>query len=309
MKILWIVLACLTLGACGGDDSEPVPQGPFELSATVTGLRGSPVVLHSNNGDELTVDADGTVAFPTDVEPGAAYSITVSSQPEDPQQICSVTNGEGTVGNADISVEVLCATLITFDNSQTVAQTGNYVNEALLQLAEFSGLRLTYLSTHLAETVTEICSFPGVSTPGTVDYEFADRDDDGTLSMGDGVTLTLRDCDTPSLGRDPRSGTMEITIDPPPEPVDYAFGFTATLALSAFPTNVGDIDGTLAVSYTDLDEKRTLNATVVDSGITIPAGGLNYLGTIRVWSRRRRRWITSRPATRSTAPAPSIASC
>jgi len=79
----------------------------------VTGLKGS-VMLH-NGGDTITVSANGPFAFPTPLVGGgtSTYNVTVSGQPSYPPaaQTCTVSNGTGTVGTANITnVAVACAT-------------------------------------------------------------------------------------------------------------------------------------------------------------------------------------------------------
>jgi hypothetical protein len=92
----------------------------YAVRGTVSGLAGvSGLVLQNNGGDFLAVVADGPVAFATPVSSGAGYAVTVRSNPSSPWQTCSVTNGTGIVGSADVTdVRVTCAT-----NSYTVGGT------------------------------------------------------------------------------------------------------------------------------------------------------------------------------------------
>ncbi len=82
----------------------------FTVGGVVSGLVGS-VVLQNNAGDDITVTANGSFAFPTTVASGATYAVTVETQPGSPSQTCVVTSGSGTVTNADVnSVRVDCTT-------------------------------------------------------------------------------------------------------------------------------------------------------------------------------------------------------
>jgi 6-phosphogluconolactonase (cycloisomerase 2 family) len=83
----------------------------FKVGGTVTGLVGSGLVLKDNGGDNLTVTALATTfQFVTPVAAGGAYAVTVSTQPTNPAQICTVTNGSGTVGSGNVTtVTVACA--------------------------------------------------------------------------------------------------------------------------------------------------------------------------------------------------------
>jgi hypothetical protein len=85
--------------------------GAFALRGTVSGLAGTGLVLQNNGGDALPVSANGAFAFPTPLASGAPYNVTVATQPSGPSQSCSVTNGSGTIGAADVTnVTVKCAT-------------------------------------------------------------------------------------------------------------------------------------------------------------------------------------------------------
>ena len=82
----------------------------FTIGGTITGLAGS-VELADNGGDHVVVSSNGSFAFPTTVETGSSYDVTVALQPQSPSQTCVVTNGAGTVDAADVtSVQVACTT-------------------------------------------------------------------------------------------------------------------------------------------------------------------------------------------------------
>ena len=80
----------------------------YSVGGTVSGLTGT-LVLQDNGGDNLTVTANGSFAFPTQLASGAAYAVTVKTQPSG--QTCTVSSGTGTVGSANITnVAVTCTT-------------------------------------------------------------------------------------------------------------------------------------------------------------------------------------------------------
>lgn len=89
--------------ACGSDG--------FTVGGAATGLRGRGFTLQNNGGAPLAVDAAGAFTFPDKLEEGAAYDVTIGSQPASPRQTCGVQNGKGTVGKANVTdVQVLCTT-------------------------------------------------------------------------------------------------------------------------------------------------------------------------------------------------------
>jgi hypothetical protein len=78
----------------------------YNVGGTVSGLAGS-MVLQDNNGDNLTVAANGTFTFATQVANGSPYSVTVLTQPTG--QTCNITSGGGTVTANVTSVAVNCS--------------------------------------------------------------------------------------------------------------------------------------------------------------------------------------------------------
>ncbi len=85
--------------------------GAFALRGAVSGLVGTGLVLQNNGVDELPISNDGEFQFPTPYASGAGYNVTVKTQPSGPSQSCTVANGVGTIGSADVTnVTVSCAT-------------------------------------------------------------------------------------------------------------------------------------------------------------------------------------------------------
>lgn len=101
----WIaVLPAALLAACGGSSAT------YTVSASVTGLVGSGLVLQLNGSGELPVAADGMVAFGAHFEEGAAYTVTAPGKPMNPSQTCTVAPTSGTLGGANVVVAVSCIT-------------------------------------------------------------------------------------------------------------------------------------------------------------------------------------------------------
>jgi hypothetical protein len=84
----------------------------YTVGGTLGGLTGSGLVLQDNAGNDLTIAANGTTfVFSTAIASGAAYAVTVKTQPSGPSQTCAVTAATGTVGGANITnVAVTCTT-------------------------------------------------------------------------------------------------------------------------------------------------------------------------------------------------------
>ncbi len=82
----------------------------YAVGGTVAGLAGSGLTVQDNGGTRYPITANGAFTFPGVLTSGSAYSVVVSSQPTSPSQTCTVANGSGTVGAADVTVAVTCVT-------------------------------------------------------------------------------------------------------------------------------------------------------------------------------------------------------
>ncbi|WP_309828863.1 hypothetical protein [Paracidovorax wautersii] len=90
----------------------------YTVGGTVSGLTGS-VALQNNGADNLTMSSNGAFTFSTPVATGATYNVTVLTQPA--AQTCTVTNGSGSIGGANVtSAGVACSS-----NTTTISVSGS----------------------------------------------------------------------------------------------------------------------------------------------------------------------------------------
>jgi len=79
-------------------------------------------VLQNNLGNNLNVSANGSINFPIALPTGSLYDVTVLTQPAG--QTCTVTNGAGTVANANVTnVAVDCVATVLYSATVTVLST------------------------------------------------------------------------------------------------------------------------------------------------------------------------------------------
>jgi hypothetical protein len=84
----------------------------FTIGGTIRNLQGSGLVVANNGGDKFSPTADGPFTFPTAMLAGSTYNVTVAEQPSRPRQLCQVSNGAGTVPEANVTnIGVSCFVL------------------------------------------------------------------------------------------------------------------------------------------------------------------------------------------------------
>lgn len=98
---------CVVSNASGTFGNTAVPDvsvtcttNTYAVGGSVSGLSGT-IVLQNNSGDDLTISADVTISFSTEVAHGENYSVSVLTQPDN--QYCRVSNGSGIVNGLIIT--------------------------------------------------------------------------------------------------------------------------------------------------------------------------------------------------------------
>jgi len=125
----------------------------FSVSGTVTGLVGTGLVLANNGTDTLTITGTGTVPFTFKNAVTGQYNVTVQTQPTNPTQTCTVTNGGGTATANVTNVTVSCSAKFT------VGGTVSGLTGSGLVLQDNGGDNLTVAAG--ATTFTFATSVPG----------------------------------------------------------------------------------------------------------------------------------------------------
>ena len=110
-----------------------VQSTTYSVGGTVSGLTGTGLVLRNSGGDDEAIAGNGAFTFDTPLADGSGYVVTVKTQPTSPAQVCSVSNGSGTLAGVDITdVTVSCSTNTTNNELSNIATradvgTGNNI--------------------------------------------------------------------------------------------------------------------------------------------------------------------------------------
>jgi hypothetical protein len=189
-----------TLAACrgggGGNDTPDPPPGPFTVSATVSGLAGSGLVLRNNGGNDTGVAANGVITFSNAIPSGGTYAVTVATQPSSPSQTCNVANASGTVATANVAnVMVTCVT-----NTYSVAASVSNLAGTGLVLRNNGGDDLAVATNGVASFATPVASGGGyavtVATQPTAPSQTCSiTNGSGTVTSADVIDVAV-DCVT-----------------------------------------------------------------------------------------------------------------
>jgi uncharacterized delta-60 repeat protein len=84
------------------DDDEPPPPPSFPVGGTVSGLEGTGLTLRDQQFLTLT-PGNGPFTLSLPVQAGTPYEVTITAQPINPVQVCTIENGSGIMGNAPVT--------------------------------------------------------------------------------------------------------------------------------------------------------------------------------------------------------------
>ena len=141
-----MMLITLLLAACGGGGGSAggmsvASVSHYQITGNVTGLSGGASLgLQVNGQSPLTVTAGGGFQFPGSFATGTAYQVSMSAQPAG--ETCSIINGSGTVGTANVTdIQVACTTNPA--QTYTIGGTVTGLTSGTLVLQDNSGDNLS----------------------------------------------------------------------------------------------------------------------------------------------------------------------
>lgn len=212
----------IALGGCGGGGgggtTTPPPTNPppteqtYKVGGALSGLTSGTVVLKNNGGDDLSVTANGTFVFPKSLPNGAAYAVTVATQPANVS--CTVTNGSGTIAGANVSnVVVTCVAIVPPPGSYTVGGTVSGLTGTLI-LKNNGADDLTVTANGVFTFVTPLVD--GSNYTATV------------FAQPNNQTCTVTNGTGKIAGANVTNVLVTCATNPPPPPSTYTVGGTVS---------------------------------------------------------------------------------
>jgi hypothetical protein len=100
-----------TIRGTNATDVEVACSSGFAIGGAVAGLAGTGLVLQLNRGNDLSIVRNGSFAFGTALQNGVPYDVSVRTQPRNPSQDCTISNGSGQVAGANVdNIGINCVT-------------------------------------------------------------------------------------------------------------------------------------------------------------------------------------------------------
>jgi len=195
------ILLALTLAACGGGGGggggSPVPA-TYSVSGTVSGLTAGTLVLQVAGKPNVTLTTNGGVPLLTGLPNGANYNVSVLTNPTG--YSCTVTNGNGTIAAANVTLPIGCTvlpgvTLVLDAPANNALVPIDTAHDITVSFANTSAANLAWTVTPSANaTVTAGSSTAGsavvrfqATVPGSYTVQATSQDDTSKT-----VTVNLR---------------------------------------------------------------------------------------------------------------------
>jgi hypothetical protein len=136
-------------GTAAGSDVTNVSvicANTYTVGGTVTGLSSGTLIIKDNLTDSLSITTNGSFTFGTPIAQGAAYSVTVGTQPTG--QTCTVSAGSGTMGGANVTnVKIVCeGDWIWMSGAKVEGAAGNYGTKGVIAASNIPGARYSSMT-------------------------------------------------------------------------------------------------------------------------------------------------------------------
>jgi 6-phosphogluconolactonase (cycloisomerase 2 family) len=90
--------------------TQPPPPVTYSVGGNVSGLSSSGLALRYNGGAPQPISRNGAFTSAQSIAAGTMYAVAIATQPTNPAQTCTVSNGSGSIVAANItSIRVSCS--------------------------------------------------------------------------------------------------------------------------------------------------------------------------------------------------------
>jgi hypothetical protein len=192
LAVSTVLMATMIAGLSGCGEKEkpkppPPPPPPLTVGGSVSGLAGGMLVLQLNDGNDLTLNADGRFKFAKPLKKGSSYAVTVKTHPTVPvRQTCAVSQSNGTVAAPVNNVQVVCTT-DSFAVGGTVSGLARKSKGLVLELKGSGEVEVTKNGNFI---------FPNARLPDGSDYSVAIKSTPARQSCQIEAISTAPDSDT-----------------------------------------------------------------------------------------------------------------
>ena len=247
------------------------------VGGTVTGLAAGAAVLLADGTDSIAVSANGPFVFPTALTNGTAYNVTVPAQPSSPPQLCTVTNGVGSVGAGNVTnVAIDCKRLYTVGTAVLPSSNTGTLSCTSTQVASGSttSCNATPASGYLLDKISGCGGADSQTSPFTAGPVTADCT--VSASFVPALSAAITQTNPPSCNGG-SNGSLTATPSGGFSPYTYAWSPSGGSGANANGLAAGNYTVTVKDAR---NNQTTANATLTDPsaivlGSVIPPDGVN----------------------------------
>ena len=229
----------------------------YTIGGITSGLAsGNEILLHSETGENLILNGNGSFIFNTALEDGSAYQITILTQPTTPSQTCSIENSSGNLAGINVTNILVICTTNTYTIGGLISQLA-VGNEVVLQNNSNDNLIINNNGSYIFTTPLDDLSSYDVSIlnqPTTPNQTCAVNNNNGNLA-GANIENILILCNTE------------------PTAVNDSYTINEDTALIATDSGVLDNDSDLDNDALNIVTPGTFNTGGIGGSITLESNG------------------------------------
>lgn len=185
------------------------PPNSVSIGGSVSGLSGSGLVLQNNGGNNLAISGNGAFTFTTPLADGSNYHATILTQPSNPNQTCTITNGSGTLAGANVTnIAIACESIV-------LGLSLSNLNFGFVQTGTRATQTVTLSNAGSGATALGRASSVNVEAFASAEANSADLVISAITTPATPFAITGGTCSTPPITLAPaQSCTIEIAFNP-----------------------------------------------------------------------------------------------